>query len=880
MNKCDNIQIFLQNLISGEYNESKAFQIVLKLSPLLKHPFPLANGIVKKFWFSELNKTDEGLTTIQNSTNEVMIAKLQHICVKLAVKFLICIKKCLLNLFSPSKNESSVSCCRCMNDNDLSFISDYLKKSALLIGVQLTKDKFQEIIIEVMDILFQKKVTLIKNIIKNFECIKTQFQKLLEESRILLNYTIFVLCSSNICKNNDDIYDLVYRSILEKLSDEMLRICDSLKRVLDKKSKQTIERFPILNGTQNQNEDAISLKVIESLASLIDSFFVIENDIINSKILDLNEDCSQWKGRKGVLKQQNHVSSLLQVTHLKKEVDSIKTNLSSEHLWFWSEGIKNLLNIISESITVILIDQTKFYLDEAQEIIDQGSHNSLELMNFSSLFIEVSIPIPKVIFKCVGVILKLIIDFVPFARLGSQHKPITKLLITYLEIITQVMKEIKLFLSCLIESLPEELSVDYSHNILSTVMAVILMLQHCGQIIYQDNNSPPFQNSLQAFSKLYTKVKQIVIQNQTAFIATSILQVPKENANNYFSNHVQNWIMHCTKFYNNLILSLPQNISNSIFLQVFIDSLKIFADRSCVYTNKNITAKQIQCNISSILHFSYNVLCLTCSCLEILDISSFSFQYQTFTDGKKIVFLGKELFNAYLVSIASFKQLANMLKLKKQKKFLKSRSIFWLSFIEPSLFPLQWNGRLKNLSDNQLFYFLIRNLTFSESKRFQFTQTLLKMRNGSFSRKLLNGEIILTQIKFDKVQELIFNSLYHENFLFSQLFLSCVELTTDITSRNFIKLSYLKLDSSAHSIWQKIVYKMLIPSVETSVKLVYKVIQAEVLTYDVKQHLSQTSDDTSQLLFASKSEKELLSLCFKTLLKSLRLAAGSLDILV
>lgn len=721
--------------------EEEIFTILALVSSHISHLLPLPYDAFSINDASMHEKKDESVSKAHLKHLKYVLDELELFFVsKVKNSFCIDVKSTSKVINASSHNDFQLS------DQQLNSVCSNIAKLQVIIGNKQTEEKFCNIVTKCMDSLLQHHDLYDSNAYTNLSRLTQQFLSLFKYTKVLIKHVIYVLTCAQICKSKGEKLSFLQETILEKLTLQLLTLSGSVKKSFLKlfSKNKSAKNEESSNNTLDIQFGGVSLSLEEpfltvealcNFALVIKQFLSLESWLESFNMLNV-DDYKNLKTKKGVLKHQSlELPDLIKTSHHL----SFPQSLSKFTKWSWCETLQEFAPILGNSIVNCLKITFDKLMLETKECYRLKNASSLKCV--ASSYRAICNPpdgTPKLCYQFIERLLDLVVKLLPLSVIGGKHRFLSKLKTDFVDIVNQVIKDLKPFILDLIEDTPEKNCLSVLPQLLASCQDIILILQFCDQKLRQDHRLP-FHGTIQIYKSLCNHLEQFILQYQKSRLCTVILH---DAESNYWSDprsfgedarcsySVEMWQPFLLKLHRELFEAVDYKTCQKIVSEVFCDSLCILANRYCNCSPSSNRHNQVRRDIVEILHFAYNFMWKIQT--KPHDICPFSniptmcFSNITF---KKIHTACQDLFTCLNILTTPLDTLHDIVALLATYERQGLLTCSWLSFVDPLLFPVGWNGTSKTLSDLAFVCCILNYMKESSDENFHVAYEAISARN-------------------------------------------------------------------------------------------------------------------------------------------------------
>ena len=748
--------------------DEEIFTVLMHVSPFLGHLIPLQNELGSSYnenAFKQINharSASKQLTPIRRITDHfenLYVAK---------------VKEEFGDAGSHSNRDSLDEICK-FSEVKLNSICSNLEKLQILVGHKQAVDKFHFIISRHIDMLLQQFSLYDQNALSNFPKVTKEYVSLFVNVKVVIRKVIYVLTCSNIYKDKSKILLFIKDVILEKLSIELLTLSTSIRDSLAKTASRPKQKSDGASSKQkikflsSIGPDAVHLSVenLSNFAVILHEFLSLEKSLETSDILNIL-DHKNSKNKKSVLKPHSlELPDLIKTS----QHSPFKHSGSRVSKWEWCETLQEFAPVLSSSLVSCLQDKSNTLVQETKNLCKKSSFAQLDTVQCVSKKTITTKKQPKKVLKCVGSVLDLIISWLPFGIIGKKHRFMSKLHSDFLDVVNQVLKETKVFLTDLIEDIPEKASPSLLSMLLATCIDVVIVLQHCEEKLQQDNRLP-FNGTIKMYSSTCNHIHQLMVQYHKAQLACTILH---DAESNYWSDprafaegergsySVEMWQSYLKNLHQECFEFLSYDVSQQIIADVFSDSLSILSNRYCNCNPSYNRQDQVRKDVFEILRFTFIFLWKILSNAHAICPVNYepplSLPNSTFD---KIHTACNDLLcciNIIGLPLADLHAATTLLDSPKNQL----TSFIWLKPFNPGLFPSPWNGKSNDLTDEASVFCILKHFMENPDKKARLALEALTARRCFLFQKLFIAKTYLNDADAKMLENLLNISLFQES---------------------------------------------------------------------------------------------------------------------
>ena len=762
----------LKAVKNQENVEQEVFNILIHLSPYIGHLIPLQSDFSSFDDLSLLSEKEE------ESHDKFHLKHFKYVIEKLEVYYVSKVKEVFqfnmkLNkdgYFSNSKDFK-------ITTFQLGVVCSSISKLQVIIGNKQVEEKFLSIIARCMDFLLQQHDLYDNNAYKNLERLTKQFTSLFLYVKELIKNVIYILTCAQVFKHRCEKLAFVQETILEKLSIQLLTLSDSVKSSFLKttiKSKLSKSNVTTNNKQKEKFQSSscenkyLSSEALVNFATIINEFLSLESFLENLNALNISESKNS-NTRKGVLKHQSlELPDLIKTSHH----SSLLYSSSKYRRWDWCETLQEFAPILGDSMTSSLQNTCCKLLSEEKERYRLNSVSSLKYV--SSAYKQISnifTKAPKTCFIFIKRLLDLILKLSPLSIIGGKHRFLSKLKSDFIDAINQVFKEIKPFLTDLIEDTPEKNCPSNLSVLLASCQDIVLILQFCDQKLNHDHRLS-FQGTIQMYKSICNHLEQFITQYQKSRLSTVILHDAESNywsdprsfaGDDHCSYPVEMWQPFMLKIHLELFQTVNEQSFQKIVSEIFCDSLCILVNRYCNCIPSYNRYNQVKKDIVEILKFSYLFLLkIQNNPHDMCTTQSITSCYSNNITFNKIQVACKDLFTCLNILATPLDCFYDILSLLATYQLQKSPPCSWLSFIDFTLFPVDWNGECSNLTDTAFVCCILNEMQGESEKNLILAIKALAACNGFLLNKIVKEKKELQSLKQALCNSLLLVNLFQE----------------------------------------------------------------------------------------------------------------------
>ena len=703
-------------------------------------------------------------------------------------------------------------------------IAEHLQKIQFFVGDKRAKEKLNVVLSQQMDYLLQLNLTYHTNTTPDFVLVEADFISVAKHAKVLIDITVYVLAQSQMFLETIHLVEFIQDSVLEKLTIELLTLTDVLK---NSSKKQNVKSLFAQDVADERNRDLttsvtpdvdkmiVPRDSLNAFSGIINAFIALKDYLSSSEMVHII-GCTNNSHKKGVLK--HHSFDLPDLIQSSQHVNALHKNTFDFHKWHWYETLKDIVPLISVSIIHSIQEVTDSALKESKLKYKFSSY--LEVVPSLSCIIDLSQPNGRCI-KGVADILKQIIKLLPLAIAGACYKPLIKLHTDYMDEVNQSLKSVRGFLLTALEDVPDKWNPSNVPVILATVLDVVSVLKWGGEKMQYDGRLP-FYETIQVFKSFCNYVQNFYVQYQKSVICTKLLHDAESHhwsdlrafyEGDRCSYAIEMWHYFMCDMISDLRASLPCIVASNIIVDITYESITVFADRYSNCRPSSARCKQILQDTVSILTSVYVWMWeFSLNAVDICDVPAVDHTNSQHEKISKIFSACKDLFLCGILLSAPTHEVHFLTKVSLQTPH--DFSTRWMSFINPTLFPVDWEGTFSSLKDSAAVVAMLKCMEGKSENCLSMVEFVLTVRKCFLLKQLVSGKILLDKVTLHSLQEIIIQAFANSTCILPDLLLECATCFHENSHALWTDLTFLDHDFSSTLLpWQKFLRNCIMPEV-------------------------------------------------------------------